>query len=257
MTNLQYEYLIFGGIVLGSSTALFSLVHLVNYIWFSPKDEEHSSIDSVASSDIDSVATSDITIIKPSIDFAPNLRTTLPKVEANTCDIGVQTLPIFNNDNSVQTLVVSENISVQTEDGLLYDHLKELLYNIYTPTQTLSDLDPERFLNAYGNDPGFLELQDQVANWADKVRPESSRFNQSEFDFLLKLREELNTINSNINSPIDTLLANPANIPLPVSRVASADILESFSKFETKGYVQNLVYDLDIDSIADICLLFI
>jgi len=118
--------------------------------------------------------------------------------------------------------------SVQTEDDLLYNHLKELLYNINTPTQTLSDLDPERFLNAYKDDPGFIELKQEVTNWADKVRPESSRFNQSEFDFILKLREELNTINSNINSPIDTtLLANPANIPLPISRVASTDMQES------------------------------
>ncbi len=75
---------------------------------------------------------------------------------------------------------------------MLYDYLKELLYNNATPTTSLAEISPTDFVKEYRNNPELASYFDKTAKWSESIGdPRLFISNTSEYNFLAKLREAL------------------------------------------------------------------
>jgi hypothetical protein len=116
----------------------------------------------------------------------------------------------LNLDTKVPTMsnfkdVISQGINtdvaklvdsaVQTDEQLLYDYLKELLYNTSTPVTSLAEISPIDFISQYKNDPVYADYFAKTANWAESISRQSSTSSaNSEILFLSKIKEDLKSI---------------------------------------------------------------
>jgi hypothetical protein len=149
-----------------------------------------------------------------------------------TSSIGSDTLSqyftkdqIVNTDgtNLIDSLIQTNgsnlvDSSVQTDDDLLYDTLRELLYNNATPTTSLGEISPTEFVSQYKNDPNLAGYFAKTAEWAESIsRQSSGSSTNSEILFLSKIRGDLESIpklllnnlshvNEGINTPVQGTL---------------------------------------------------
>lgn len=137
---------------------------------------------------------------------------TLPNTETFTQRLveNLENYQHLNLDTKVPTMsnfkdVISQGVNtdvtnlvdsaVQTDEQLLYDYLKELLYNTSTPVTSLAEISPIDFISQYKNDPVYADYFAKTANWAESIsRQSSSSSANSEILFLSKIKEDLKSI---------------------------------------------------------------
>jgi hypothetical protein len=167
---------------------------------------------------------------------------------------------VENLDNIVPTMsnfkdLVSQGVNtdgpnlvdsaVQTEDQMLYEYLRELLYNDATPVTSLGEISPTEFVREYRNDPALSSYFEKTANWAESISRQSSGTSaNSEILFLRKINEDLISITELIqNNPhsvresfITHVSEDGANIISPISeQICLMDIsAETFNKVNGK-----------------------
>jgi hypothetical protein len=79
--------------------------------------------------------------------------------------------------------------SVQTDPNMLYEYLKELIYNNATPTTSLGEISPTDFINEYRNNPEYASYFQNTAKWSESIGdPRLFKSGSSEYNFLTKLR---------------------------------------------------------------------
>lgn len=111
--------------------------------------------------------------------------------------------------------------SVQTDDDLLYDTLRELLYNNATPTTSLGEISPTEFVSQYKNDPNLAGYFAKTAEWAESIsRQSSGTSTNSEILFLSKIRGDLESIPklllNNLSHVNDKINSNIEGINTPI-----------------------------------------
>jgi hypothetical protein len=105
------------------------------------------------------------TYIQQNIHTLPNAETFTQRLVEN-----LENYQTINLDNKVPTMSnfvdtlsqgtksegpILVDSSVQTDDQMLYDYLRELLYNTGSPTQSLGEISPTDFINEYRNNPEY------------------------------------------------------------------------------------------------------
>jgi hypothetical protein len=123
-----------------------------------------------------------------------------------TYDCGTQT-EINNVDKGINTEGTElTEAAVETDIDMLYDHMRELLYNNATPTTSLGEISPTDFIREYRNNPEFANYFDKTAKWAEYIGdPRLMQSNSSEYRFLLKMKEALgsnSSSSSNLNHSV-------------------------------------------------------
>ncbi len=102
--------------------------------------------------------------------------------------------------------------SVQTDDQMLYDYLRELLYNNATPSTSLAEISPSDFVREYRDNPEYAAYFDNTAKWSESIGdPRLFKTNSSEYNFLSKLREALG-----IDPSTSTIMNNVPTINEPI-----------------------------------------
>lgn len=165
---------------------------------------------------------------------------------------------------------------VQTDQAMLYDYMKELLYNDATPTTSLGEISVTDFVRDYKNDPALTNYFDNTAKWAESISRQSSGTSaNSDVLFLRKVGEDLKTITeliqNNLSSeevgPVTKILA-PHNTELYPSydgwlneifnkiinlQDKITDIEQLRKLIELYSIVPNEVYNVDYVSTLIIC----
>ncbi len=119
-------------------------------------------------------------------------------------------VPKLSND-ILESLVTKDRTnlvdsSVQTDPNMLYEYLKELLYNNATPTTSLGEISPTDFIREYKNDPALASYFEKTANWADSIsRQSSSTSANSEVMFLRKVNEDIQNIRQLIENNLSSV----------------------------------------------------
>jgi hypothetical protein len=155
--------------------------------------------------------------------------TNLPNAETFTQRLveNLDNYPKLNLDNKVPTISnfvynVTQSVNndtiklvdsaVQTDQKMLYDYLQELLYNQGTPTTSLAEMEPETFADLLAIDPQGPAYLEHIQTWVDNLPPiitSNSGSHSSEINFL---RQVLESMKSNHNSPVE--LDNASSIDL-------------------------------------------
>ena len=111
--------------------------------------------------------------------------------------------------------------AVQTDTKMLYEYLKELLYNQCTPTTSLGEISPSDFVREYRNDPNLASYFEKTANWAESISRQSSGTSaNSEVLFMRKVNEDIRNITELISNNLTS-----ENITSPVSEIALSNTL--------------------------------
>ena len=113
----------------------------------------------------------------------------------------------FTNEPGINTegtnLVDS---AVQTDTDMLYDYLRELLYNDATPKTSLGEISPTDFVRDYRNDPELASYFNRTAEWAESIsRTSSGTSANSEVLFMRKVTEDLRSITDLIKNNLSSL----------------------------------------------------
>jgi len=142
------------------------------------------------------------TYVNNNINSLPNTETFTQRLVENLESHSVANLDnkVPTMSNFVDTIEQSTNTdgaqlvdsSVQTDPNMLYDYLRELLYNNATPTTSLGEISPTDFINEYRNNPEYASYFKNTAKWSESIGdPSLFKSNSSEYNFLTKLREVL------------------------------------------------------------------
>jgi hypothetical protein len=135
--------------------------------------------------------------------------TVIPKLTNETLD------SLMEIESSVKTepsVITTTDYNIQTDIKMLYDYMIELLYNNATPVTSLCEMEPETFADLLANDPQGPAYLEHIQNWVDNVPPiitSNAGSRSSEINFL---RQVLESMKSNHNSPVE--LANASSIDL-------------------------------------------
>lgn len=124
--------------------------------------------------------------------------TIVPKLSSETLE------SIMKIESAVQTepiVKTTTDSGVQTDINMLYEYLKELLYNQGTPTTSLGEISPSDFVREYRNNPELAQYFQNTLKWAESVGdPRLLQSNSSEYKFLLNLKEAIGSNNSSLSN---------------------------------------------------------
>lgn len=160
--------------------------------------------------------------------------TVIPKLTNETLDSLIKIESTVQTEPSVTTTADS---AVQTDIKMLYDYLKELLYNTSTPNQSLGEISPTEFINEYRNNPEYASYFQNTAKWTESIGdPSLFRSHSSEYNFLSKLREALG-----VDSPVSTISNSVPQIREPIIPQTEIEGIK-MAKFDEICQYLNLKY---------------
>jgi hypothetical protein len=117
-------------------------------------------------------------------------------------------IPQLKTEELVETMSDYVETGVQTDIKMLYDYMNELLYNNATPVTSLGEMEPETFAELLRNDPQGPAYLEHIQTWVDNVPSIISSNPGSHSSEINFLRQVLESMKSNLNSPVEQLSNN-------------------------------------------------
>lgn len=122
-------------------------------------------------------------------------------------------------DSSLYSSLKKMEASIQTDEAMTYDYLRELIYNMGSVTQSLGEISPTDFVSQYRNDPALAHYFYKTAQWADSIsRQSSSSSANSEILFMRKIGEDIKSIKELIENNLSSVNLNSIS---PIENISS------------------------------------